>query len=118
MHLTDAMSPNFSPDPFRSPADVESQSAMDQLNGLEASLAETIEPLPRHQNPSVEPLARITQEHASPLLPMRARDMQALIELFQQDEIAAIEADILQNLRQRSPELYWEDLATDVLNSL
>lgn len=56
--------------------------------------------------------------HAAPLMPLRARDLQALIELFHQDEIEAIEADILENLLRRSPEPHWEAPSSDFLNSL
>ena len=47
--------------------------------------------------------------HAAPLSPLRARDLQAMVELFQLKEIEAIERDILQNLVLRCPEPYWED---------
>jgi hypothetical protein len=44
------------------------------------------------------------------LLPLRDRDLQALTELFQQDEITVIEADVLDNLQRRLPEPCWEEL--------
>jgi hypothetical protein len=49
--------------------------------------------------------------HAAPLSPLRARDWQAMTELFQLREIEAIERDILQSLVLRCPEPYWEDPA-------
>ena len=47
--------------------------------------------------------------HAVPLSPLRDRDLQAMIELFQLKDIEAIERDTLQNLVLRYPEPYWED---------
>ncbi len=54
-------------------------------------------------------LAHEEEGHAAPLSPLRTRDLQALIELFQLKDIEAIEQDILQNLVLRCPEPYWED---------
>jgi hypothetical protein len=54
-------------------------------------------------------LAHAGYGHAAPLLPLRDRDLRAMIELFQLQEIEAIEQDILQNLLRRCPEPYWED---------
>lgn len=42
-------------------------------------------------------------------VPLRVRDLQVLIELFNRNEIDAIESDILQNLDCRCPEPCWED---------
>lgn len=53
-------------------------------------------------------------EHAAPLMPLQARDLQALIELFEQDEIEMIESDILENLLRRKTKLHWEDLMADL----
>lgn len=53
-------------------------------------------------------------DHAPPLMPLRTRDLQALVELFQQDEIEAIEADILHNLLQRYPEPHWDDVIAEL----
>lgn len=47
--------------------------------------------------------------YASPLMPLRDRDLQVLMELFTQEEIEAIEEDILWNLTRRAPEPCWED---------
>lgn len=47
--------------------------------------------------------------YAAPLSPLRTRDLQTMIELFQLKDIEAIERDILQNLVLRCPEPYWED---------
>lgn len=47
--------------------------------------------------------------YAAPLMPLRERDNQVLSELFKQDGIDEIEADILNNLIQRFPEPCWED---------
>ncbi len=47
--------------------------------------------------------------HASPLMPLRERDLKVLMELFTQEEIEAIEEDILWNLTRRAPEPCWED---------
>jgi hypothetical protein len=53
--------------------------------------------------------------HAAPLVPLRDRDIQVLSDLFMQDEIDAIEADIQHNLLQRYPEHCWEDDMSDLL---
>lgn len=53
--------------------------------------------------------------HAAPLMPLRDRDLKVLIELFNQDEIDEIEADIIGNLMRRAPEPCWEDEALDFL---
>lgn len=76
-----------------------------------------MEPLPvRKQETVAESFIRITAAaHAAPLMPLRERDVQALVELFQQDEIAAIEADILRNLLWRYPEPYWDDFESELL---
>lgn len=42
-------------------------------------------------------------------IPLRVRDLQVLIELFNRNEIDAIESDILRNLDWRCPEPCWED---------
>jgi hypothetical protein len=67
-------------------------------------------PAPFDTSSSIE-LAYEGFSHAAPLSPLRARDLQAMVELFQMKEIEAIEHDILQNLILRCPEPYWEDLA-------
>jgi hypothetical protein len=54
-------------------------------------------------------LAHEEYGHAAPLMPLRTRDLQAMIELFQLKDIEAIERDILQNLVLSCPEPYWED---------
>ena len=46
---------------------------------------------------------------AAPLAPLRARDIQALSELFLRNDIAAIEADVSQRLLALLPEPCWED---------
>jgi len=43
------------------------------------------------------------------VIPLRQRDEQVLIELFRQEGIEAIEADIACNLLCRCPEPCWED---------
>lgn len=55
--------------------------------------------------------------HASPLMPLRTRDWQALTDLFQQNEIEVIEADIVENLLKRSPVPAWEDLDSHLLHN-
>jgi hypothetical protein len=57
---------------------------------------------------SSEPAYEIS-EHAAPLSPLRDRDLKAMIELFQLNEIEAIERDIIQTLVLRYPEPCWED---------
>lgn len=51
----------------------------------------------------------------SHLMPLRERDVEVLSNLFMQDEIEDIEADILHNLHQRYPEPCWEDDPLDFL---
>ena len=46
---------------------------------------------------------------AAPLSPLRARDIQALSDLFLRDDIYTIEADVSQRLLALLPEPYWED---------
>jgi hypothetical protein len=53
--------------------------------------------------------------HAAPLIPLRERDAKVLDELFTQDEIEAIEEDILDNLLWRYPEPCWEEEPFDFL---
>lgn len=55
-------------------------------------------------------------EHAAPLMPLKSRDLDALVDLFQQDGIEAIEADILRNLLWRHPEPHWDDPLSDFFN--
>lgn len=43
------------------------------------------------------------------ITPLRERDLQVLVDLFTQEEIESIEADILQNLLWRCPEPCWDD---------
>lgn len=54
--------------------------------------------------------------HALPLMPLRTRDLEVLVELFQQDGIEAIEADIVNNLLKRRPAPHWEELDSDLLH--
>ncbi len=81
-------------------------------------LAETIDPLPPLHQDHPAPALKISYVsiHASPLMPLRTRDLQALTELFQQDEIESIEADIMDNLLRRSPTPHWEDLDSHLLH--
>lgn len=53
--------------------------------------------------------AEIETGGAATLMPLRDRDLAVLAELFKQDQIEEIEADILYNLLQRCPEPCWED---------
>lgn len=46
---------------------------------------------------------------AAAVTPLRERDLQVLVDLFTQEEIESIEADILQNLLWRCPEPCWDD---------
>lgn len=79
--------------------------------------ANLVEPLPPLKQEVSEPVLKITYtSHASPLMPLRTRDLQALHELFQQDEIEVIEADIAANLLKRSPTPDWEDFTSLLLH--
>jgi hypothetical protein len=57
----------------------------------------------------ISPAAIEAYSDPSLLLALRDRDEQALRELFQQEGIEAIEADIDRNLHIRCPEPFWED---------
>ncbi|MBD2462649.1 hypothetical protein H6G89_16535 [Oscillatoria sp. FACHB-1407] len=59
----------------------------------------------------------VAQPHsyAMPLSPLRDRDLKALADLFLQEAIEEIEADILANLLNRFPEPCWEDHVFDFL---
>lgn len=46
--------------------------------------------------------------HASPLSPLRSRDIQALVDIFAHDQLSEIEADIHQYLHRLCPEPCWE----------
>jgi hypothetical protein len=48
-------------------------------------------------------------------LPLRDRDEDVLLELFDQDGIEAIEEDIVRNLQIRCPEPCWEDDSLEFL---
>ncbi len=115
------MSPNLQPPDQTSPREafVESQAAEQFGTPLFASLEmdETIASLPPIQAATgAESFFRMPPiTHAAPLLPLRERDVQALVELFHQEEIAAIEADILRNLLWRHPEPHWDDFESDLL---
>jgi hypothetical protein len=65
-------------------------------------------PVPYNPPSSIEPAYEIA-EHAAPLSPLRDRDLKAMIELFQLNEIESIERDIIQTLVLRYPEPCWED---------
>lgn len=47
--------------------------------------------------------------YAAPLSPLKERDLNALAELFQREEMLAIEADLSQMLLRLFPEPCWED---------
>ena len=48
-------------------------------------------------------------------LPLRDRDEQVLLELFDHEGIEAIEEDIVRNLLNRCPEPFWEDSSFEFL---
>lgn len=47
--------------------------------------------------------------HAAPLSPLRERDIKAMTELFGQENIHEIEADVIRSLLSRWPEPCWEE---------
>ncbi|MFE4104914.1 hypothetical protein [Almyronema epifaneia] len=47
--------------------------------------------------------------HADPVAPLRYRDLTALTEVFDDEQISEIEADILQHLSWMHPEPCWDD---------
>lgn len=51
----------------------------------------------------------VVGHYAEPLSPLRHRDVKALTDLFQRDDIYAIEVDISQILLRLLPEPCWED---------
>ena len=62
-----------------------------------------------------EEVSQENSAHAAPLPALRDRDLVALTELFQSANMAAIEADILENLSLRYPEPCWGDSPFDLL---
>lgn len=68
------------------------------------SLLDASSPLLFHENTSSS-----GQFISAQSIPLRGRDLHVLTELFNQNEIEAIESDILQNLDWRCPEPCWED---------
>lgn len=60
-------------------------------------------------------LHRSDLDHAAPLMPLRERDVKALSNWFELDEIDEIEADIAHNLVWLLPEPCWEDDPFDFL---
>ncbi|WP_199313786.1 MULTISPECIES: hypothetical protein [Cyanophyceae] len=52
---------------------------------------------------------------SSPSTALRGRDLEALEELFEHEEIEEVQADVLRNLEWMSPELCWEDDPFDFL---
>lgn len=50
-----------------------------------------------------------SSEHTALLIPLRDRDVKELKALFADQEIEAIETDIIDNLLRRCPEPCWED---------
>ncbi|WP_228035007.1 hypothetical protein [Oculatella sp. LEGE 06141] len=58
---------------------------------------------------SEQPLADGYISYAAPLMPLRERDMKAMAELFDHDEIEAIEANITASLCNMLPEPCWDD---------
>lgn len=56
-----------------------------------------------------------SSSYAAPLAPMRERDLKALAELFMQEAIDEIAADIAYHLLNRFPELCWEEDIFDFL---
>ncbi len=78
----------------------------EQPQGWSEQLAEPVTSLQSNLDP---PLPFLRLSHADPLMPMQERDLTAIRELFEQEDIEAIEADIVQNLSHYKPELQWED---------
>jgi hypothetical protein len=112
------MSSDFPLSPIQTLAHLVPQQVIVQPSGV-SELDEIVEPLPAGQE-TLTTFLQIAQsaDHAPPLLPLRTRDLEALITLFQQDEIAAIIADILDNLQRRCPEPAWEELSSNLLQDL
>lgn len=67
----------------------------------------TGEPNARTAVPSPYSLAEAAPQLANPLAPLRDRDRQALGDMFAHDQMAAIEADILNRLSHLVPEPIW-----------
>lgn len=49
------------------------------------------------------------KHYAPPLMPLKDRDLEALVSTFEQEDIQEIETDIAVNLQTRLPEPCWED---------
>jgi hypothetical protein len=67
------------------------------------------------QSPSLGAHNAEASSTETPLLPLRDRDKQVLLELFNQEGIEAIEQDIICNLLIRCPEPCWEDDSLEFL---
>jgi hypothetical protein len=53
--------------------------------------------------------AKIHTDYVATAMPLRERDLEVLADLFRQDKIDEMEADVLNNLLRRYPEPCWED---------
>jgi hypothetical protein len=71
--------------------------------------------IPRKSYPKDFPATLEAPSATPPLLPLRDRDEQMLLELFDQEGIEAIEEDIVRNLQIRCPEPCWEDDSLEFL---
>lgn len=60
--------------------------------------------------------SKLDLDHAAPLMPLRKRDLVVLAEMFEHDQIEAIEADVIRNLLIRWPEPCWEDEPLEFLS--
>lgn len=86
--------------------------ASTQLSGRQGRSPGLANRMPRsiHQAPNQVPIdAALLKAYASPLLPLRDRDMTALLQMFQHSQLDEIHADLLQALQRLLPEPCWED---------
>lgn len=89
-------------------ARLKEQSGVSNQNTLTASHESSI-------TAYASPAPAQTKTFAAPVSPLRSRDCIALAELFERDDIHAIEADVSQRLLALLPEPCWEDDVFDFL---
>lgn len=72
-------------------------------------------PAPSSPDRLKDEFPQLVESHADPLMPLRERDLTALVGLFETADMDLIQADVIDSLKQRSPEPCWEDDPFDFL---
>ncbi|MFB2934373.1 hypothetical protein ACE1B6_03765 [Aerosakkonemataceae cyanobacterium BLCC-F154] len=71
----------------------------------------------RKLNQTDNQVSKTTQiTHAAPLSSLRERDLEALAEMFEPEDIAEVEADLIHYLNLMCPEPCWEEDPFDFLS--